>query len=190
MTVKSSGVSWKLAAIVLGVTLVAGVAGHSSCRAIIVSLRNKSTQIPDEARAKEIFAGVHSNVYRAFDYETEDEIYNALAQSVAGELLDGIYADVYQNLVSQEFGGSRCVIEKVDILECRMLNSTPGKGNRSAQFKMFCNWRVSGSVEHLEHVHQRVNEYSAVYLLKLVEKKWKISDVEIREQNRIVEEEK
>lgn len=189
ITGASPGALWKVAFAILGILLFAGVVGQSSLRAGILSLWNRKAEVPVEARAKRIFAGLHKNVYRAFDYETEDEVYNALAQSVAGDLLDDIYEDIYQNLVSQEFGGSRCIVEKVEIMESRMLDSTPGKDNRCAQFRMFCNWRVSGSVEHLGHLHQRVNEYSAVYLLKLVEKKWKISDVEMREQNRIVEEE-
>lgn len=134
---------------------------------------------PTEAEAKGVFASLHANVYRAFDYKTEDDIYDALAQSVAGEMLKKIYKDVYHGNVADE-DGAMCQIDRVKILDSKLLPD----GNVSS-FRMSCNWSVTGLVEHWGHVHRRVNQYDAVYTVKAVDNKWKIVDVALSGHRRI-----
>ena len=49
----------------------------------------RPTVSPNEAQA--IFASLHKNTYRAFDYRDESEIYDALAKSVDGRLWRDLY---------------------------------------------------------------------------------------------------
>ena len=60
----------------------------------------------NEAQALAIFVPLHANIYRAFDYGGESDVYDALAQSVQGELLDRTYRDVRRSLALQEAGGA------------------------------------------------------------------------------------
>lgn len=142
-------------------------------------------KVPEESQAKDIFAALHKNIYRAFDYVAEDDIYDALSQSVTGELLDEIYSDIYKGLILSEEGGALCQIDKVEILNNDFLSKEPD--SEPPNYKISCSWRVIGLVEHWGHIHRRVNEYSAVYTLMPFNDKWKISDVEMNEQERIDE---
>jgi hypothetical protein len=164
--------------------LLVGIVGRDIGRVEITQFWRGGIEIPEEAEAKEIFAALHKNVYRAFDYETEDAIYDALAQSVSGGFLDEVYNDVYQGLILSEQGGAICKIESVEILESTMQPATEERG-ANPQFRMSCNWRVLGLVEHWGHAHRRINEYSAIYTLMPFDNDWKISGVEMTDQKRI-----
>jgi hypothetical protein len=184
---RSGRLSSGFTAIAVSVLLCAGVAGQHVGRVEMTPFWRRGIEIPDATQAKEIFAALHSNVYRAFDYETEDDIYDALAQSVSGALLTDIYNDVYQGLIMRDEGGAVCKIEKVEMLRSERLEAAAEDNRKRAQFKISCDWRVLGLVEHWGHAHRRVNEYSAVYTLTPSDERWKISGVEMNEQKRIVE---
>ena len=184
LAVRAAKMSRGFAAVALVIVLIAGVAGQNVGRLEIKPFWRGGMEMPDEAEAKEIFAALHRNVYRAFDYETEDSIYDALAQSVSGELLDQIYNDVYQGLILSEEGGAICKIERVEILENKMQAATDERG-ADLQFSMSCKWRVLGLVEHWGHVHRRINEYSAIYTLTPSGNQWKISGVDMTDQQRV-----
>ena len=166
--------------------LLVGIVGRNVGRVEMKQFWRGGVVMPAEPQAKEIFAVLHRNVYRAFDYDTEDAIYDALAQSVSGELLDEIYTDVYQSLVLQDQGGAISKIENVEILESKMIASDPDVENGTLEFRVSCQWVVKGLVEHWEHAHRRVNKYGAVYTLRPFGDAWRISDVEMNEQERIL----
>ena len=166
--------------------LLVGIVGRDLGRVEMKQFWRGGVVMPAEPQAKEIFAVLHRNVYRAFDYDTEDAIYDALAQSVSGELLDEIYTDVYQSLVLQDQGGAISKIENVEILESKMIASGPDVENGTLEFRVSCQWVVKGLVEHWEHAHRRVNKYGAVYTLRPFGDAWRISDVEMNEQERIL----
>jgi hypothetical protein len=181
---RAAKVSRPLSVAVVSIVIVAGVAGQGMGRIEMKPFWRDGIEMPDPAEASEIFAALHRNVYRAFDYETEDAIYDALAQSVSGELLDEVYNDVYQGLILREEGGAICKIEQVEILDSSMV-PMPDPDSENPQFKISCSWRVLGLVEHWGHAHRRINEYRAVYTLTFSGDKWKISDVEMSDQKRI-----
>ncbi|MBD3320640.1 MAG: hypothetical protein GF350_06055, partial [Chitinivibrionales bacterium] len=60
-----------------------------------VDMEGSSLIMPSPGEARALFASLHRNIYRAFDYSTESEIYDALSKSVDGDLLTGIYTEVY-----------------------------------------------------------------------------------------------
>ncbi len=166
--------------------LLIGIVGRDVGRVEMKQFWRGGVTLPAEPQAKEIFAVLHRNVYRAFDYDTEDAIYDALAQSVSGELLDEIYTDVYQSLVLQDEGGAICEIENVEMLESKMMAPDPAVENGGVAFRVSCRWVVKGLVEHWGHAHRRVNTYGAVYTLKPFGDSWRIYDVEMNEQERVL----
>ena len=48
-----------------------------------------------------------------------------------------------------------------------------------------CTWNVSGSVWHWDRVHTRENQYQARFVVESVDGLWKITDVEILQEERL-----
>lgn len=135
---------------------------------------------PDEARytAQTLLR----NVYRAFDHDREEEVYDTLAKSVSGTLLDTIYLEVHESLVMKEQGGAVAKVENVEMLENTLL---PDREEGAPWFRTRTRWRVEGKVGHWGHTHQRVNEYEADVTVALQEGAWRIADLDVRTQKRI-----
>ena len=145
---------------VLAVALV-GVGGAE------VTLPWKSTiRRPDDSKALEMFAALHANIYDAFEYKTESDIYDVLAQSVDGPLLDAIYNEIYQGLILRDQGGAVCKIESVKMLESKLVAPEDSPARHEAAFGVECRWRVRGAVHHWGHTHTRVNEFVAAYTVE------------------------
>ena len=47
-------------------------------------------------------------------------------------------------------------------------------------------WNVGGSVSHFGHTHYRRNSYVAKVSFQIVEESWKITDIELLAQQRIL----
>ena len=137
--------------------------------------------LPNDDQALYDFRSLHENVYRAFDYSTESEIYDALARSVTAELLDSVYAEVYESLILREEGGAVAKVQSVRILEANV----EGRDERAVRYQVRCRWRVQGLVEHWGHPHLRTNLYYAVYTVQRLDEGWRIADVEILSQERL-----
>ena len=59
------------------------------------------------AEADAIFGALHRNIFRAFDYREENDIYEALARSVDGGLLVDLYLQIRRGLEMRTQGGRR-----------------------------------------------------------------------------------
>jgi hypothetical protein len=141
-------------------------------------------EMPADADALAAFTPLQANVYRAFDYSRESDIYDALAQSVDGALLDHIYDEVYRGLVMREEGGSLARAKSVGILESRVVaKAIAADGHPSFQIRAA--WRVEGVVYHWGHSHARTNEYKANYTIETRPEGWRIVALEPLEQRRI-----
>jgi hypothetical protein len=141
--------------------------------------------LPDDTEAETIFATLHRNIYRAFDYKSEEDVYDALAQTVTGDLLESIYAEVFQSLVMEEEGGAVAQVSEVTPLEVAVLDRGVVEGGSVATFKVQARWRVLGVVTHFNHSHQRLNEYEAVYAVTQRGDQWKIAGVEMLSSERL-----
>ena len=139
-------------------------------------------EMPDEEGARYVFEALHLNVYRAFDYETESDIYDALAQSVEAGLLDQVYDEVYRGLIIKEEGGLRSRVRGVEMIESDV---TIPASAPEPRFDVLCRWRVKGSVEHWGHRHLRVNEYRARYAVRGQGARWRLASVEVTELGRV-----
>ncbi len=168
--------------------LLAAVLCHNVLVAQVPAPWHGKIEAPGPDEAVEIFRTLHSNIYRAFDYKSESDIYDVLAQSVDGPLLDQVYNEVYQGLIMRDQGGAVARIQSVEILDARMESSGVLPESGAAAFEIHCLWQVRGAVSHWGHVHGRINEYAAVYTVSRRGGNWKITGVEVLEQQRVVPE--
>ena len=131
-------------------------------------------------QAVDQFTKLHRGIYRAFDSETEDAIYNNLAKSVSTQLIGPLYEEIFQSLILREEGGAVSRVNKIDYID---IKATPE--NNSNSFNVFCKWQVHGSVRHWGHNHFRSNEYEAEYVLSPENNLWKIASSSVSLQKRI-----
>ncbi len=140
--------------------------------------------LPTRSEAVAIFTPLHGNIYRAFDYETQSEIYDALARSVDGELLETLYDQIYRSLIMYEEGGAVSRVSAVRLMETEILSIGMLAGS-TAGFTSRARWQVDGVVYHAGHSHRRTNEYLAEYVVAHRERGWRILSHRVLEQNRI-----
>jgi hypothetical protein len=98
------------------------------------------------------------NVYRAYDYQDESDVYDALEHSVAGNLLEDLFLKIQSGLRMQEQGGAIARVKRVEVNEIALANKNQ---NNPDFIDLDATWRVTGTVEHWGHIHTRENEYCA-----------------------------
>ena len=121
------------------------------------------------------------NVYRAFDFRDEDDVYDKLALSVSGDLLTDFYLQNRRSFAIQRAGGAQAKIKDVEVLNTE-LAPAPGRG-LAHTFRT--QWTASGSVGHWGHVHTRKNLYDAEVTVEPVDGSWKITGLEVLEEQRV-----
>ena len=103
-----------------------------------------------------------------------------LARSASGDLLTQIYLETQRALVLQNQGGARAKVTEVTMVEAQRTPLPDEVG-----FTSRCTWQVSGSVGHWGHIHQRRNQYEAEITVKPVEGVWKITALELLNEQRL-----
>ncbi len=137
----------------------------------------------DEARA--VFEPLHTNIYRAFDYTAQDDVYDALAASVDGALLARLYDEVYRGLVMQEEGGAVSQVEAVNHMALAVQSIGLAPDSAAPAFTVDASWEVAGAVYHWGHAHFRTNAYRAEYTVAATERGWRIIASRMLEQRRV-----
>jgi len=162
--------SWGAMAVAAGLVVVVVSAGSRTFSSTRVS--------HDDAEA--IVGSLLENVYRAFDYRDESRIYDILEHSAAGELLTEIYLETRRSLEIENQGGARAKVNEVEMIESEHsdLGGEVGFVSRST-------WNVSGSVGHWGHIHQRKNQYEARVTVKAIDGAWKITNLELLQEERL-----
>ena len=115
-----------------------------------------------------------TNIYRAFDFRDDSDVYDALATSVDGELLKDVYLTVKRSLLMAEQGGALSHVTGVEIVKL-----SPAGGAASV---FDVTWRVIGTVEHWGHIHTRVNEYRARLTLSAGASGWRLTNHAIEDE--------
>ncbi len=134
--------------------------------------------------ADAVFATLHKNIYRAFDYRAEGDVYDALSGSVGGELLPELYLVINRGRRMAEQGGAVSRINEIEILHGRLLKAFYGeRGNIS--FTYLAGWNVSGTVEHWGHIHERTHQYEAEFELQALKERWRITGFKVRDEKRL-----
>ncbi len=131
-------------------------------------------EVDDDALLS-VFKPLHTNVYRAFDYSAESDIYDALSRSVAGDMLEELYTSIQRGLVQAEQGGAVGRITKVVIDESKVLDVDAD----DPSFLVEAHWIVEGTVYHWGHSHPRETVYHANYTIAEDEGKWRIVGSEV-----------
>ena len=164
------------------------VGAYSAGSIAVIEFRwpgESAVSLPDEATATALFETLHRNIYRAFDYDDEGQIYDALARSLSPELIDAVYGEVYRSLKMQleQDEVASCKIRSVRILEAEPdLPAAP----REPAYEVAAQWEVIGTVRHWGHGHWRTNRYSAHYRIRWApEDGWRIGGVTIDGQERV-----
>jgi hypothetical protein len=166
---------WKLVS-TLAASLVAASVLVPTGQVVEYELPWKSRpQIADET-ALDVFSQLHKNLFRAFDYHSESDIYDALAHSVDGDLLQELYLKILDSLRIQEQGGAISQVQQVNLVTGHRLQDDV---DRQIGFRIRSQWELVGTVEHWGHIHERKNTYDAEFRVDLVDRDWKITEMEI-----------
>jgi hypothetical protein len=127
--------------------------------------------------ARDIFEQLHKNIFRAFDYNEDADIYDALAASVDGSLLRDLHLQILARLKMSDQGGARSRIDEVKFLDGNLDATETAK--MSQGFAVRCKWNLVGSVEHWGHIHQRSIVYEGVFRVEPRDRAWKITAMDI-----------
>lgn len=131
-----------------------------------------------EETADRVFDQLHTNLFRAFDYSQEEDVYDALAVSVDGDLLRKLYLQISNSLRIEQEGGAIAHIEQVQRLAGRR-QVEPFVENG---FRYRSKWNIVGTIEHWGHIHERTNQYDAQFDVQIVDGDWKLTSMEILDQ--------
>lgn len=170
-----------------------------------VVVSREEAPLPTAAEAEAIFKPLQREIYRAFDLDGEEEVYDALAGCVDGPVLPRVYRTVRRSLVMEEEGGAVGRVIEIRPLEIEVesiglveppeevesaATPVPEAGERDSRrvgFTVRCLWEVDGAVYHWGHGHFRTNEYEGRYLVIATDQGWRIAGDELLSQRRIDE---
>ena len=163
----------------LAVVLIAATVVMVPLFQMPVGSAQASRMTEDDARL--ILDSLLKNVYRAFDFRGEEDVYDKLAISVSGDLLSDIYLQHRKSMVVEQAGGAQARVKEIEIQGVQVEDS-PKKKN-ALNFR--AEWTALGTVGHWGHIHNRQNLYDAILTLAPVDGSWKIIDLELLEEKRI-----
>ncbi|MCH2203271.1 MAG: hypothetical protein MK102_14980 [Fuerstiella sp.] len=162
-----------------------------------LTMRWGSPQEISDDEARQVVTKLLSNVYDAFRFRGEDEVYDALAVSTSGDLLQDLYLQIQQSLRMTEQGGAVARVKQVDVIETDRKAVIP-KGDSPPSgyaFTCLCRWNISGTVEHWGHIHERINQFQASFLAEPVPVRqktatssmryWKLTGMNIVDSKRV-----
>ncbi len=130
-------------------------------------------------KSRVLVADLLHNIYRAFDFRTEGDIYDVLEQSVAGDFLTTVYLETRRGLILENQGGARAKVKNIELRELETRPSASGGLIAAAT------WVVSGSVGHWGHLHERQNLYQAELDIRPVAGAWKLVGMEVLAEERL-----
>jgi len=135
----------------------------------------------NDAEAKATLEALLKNVYRAFDFRDEEDVYDKLALSVSGDLLSDVYLQSRRSLQIKKAGGAQAKVKAVEVLDA----SLEELADRPLAFALKSQWTALGTVGHWGHVHTRKNIYDAIVTVQAIDGMWKITGLELLEEQRI-----
>ena len=130
---------------------------------------------------KTIVQSLLKNVYRSFDFREEEDVYDKLAISVSGTLLNDVYLQSRKSMIIEQAGGAQAKVKQTEVQDVDVKESRKLKGALDVR----TNWTAIGSVGHWGHIHTRQNVYDAILTLIVEDGSWKINDIELLDQKRV-----
>jgi hypothetical protein len=155
---------------------------------VLMVIPAAATEIAHPWRKPELPAGtaadvartLHRGMYRALDFGTEDRVFDVLATSVDGPLLEQLYVQLMDSLRVREQGGAAARIRAVDyeLAELQPRSTAAGEAPWPG-FSCNVQWLVAGTVEHWGHVHERQNLFNGRLTVEPRNGEWKITRMDI-----------
>jgi hypothetical protein len=178
---------WAVAAVLILLTLWARNKQAPLAVAAVVSLLIVGASLiigrplapPDEA-TETVVKDLLRNVYQAFDYREEGDVYDVLERSVSGDLLTDIYLQTRNSLELASQGGARAKVKAVEMQAIELVAA-----DEPNAFRANATWNVHGSVGHWGHVHTRSNQYQAELLIQAIDGRWKLIDMNVLQEQRL-----
>jgi len=133
--------------------------------------------LTNDRELQRVILALLTNVYRAFEFRDDGDVYDALASSIQGDLLRQVYLRVKRSLMMAEQGGEQSQAQQIEIITVQPNNS--GEGTFEVT------WRVSSTCEHWGHVHSRLTEYRAVLNLVSDNDLWKLDQFQLLDERRL-----
>ncbi len=140
----------------------------------------RSGQISNE-QIKVITYNLLKNVYRAFDFREEADVYDKLALNVDGSLLTDIYLQSRKSMLIEQAGGAQAKVTQIQVEEAKINDTSKSDG----AIMVRTSWWALGTVGHWGHVHTRRNVYDAELDLAVVDGNWKITGIDVLEEKRV-----
>jgi len=157
------------------------VGGIGTC---VFALRHRTieTALPEGAAVEDLVYALLRNTYHAFDFRDESAIYDTLAASVTGPLLERVYLEMRSSLELENAGGPRVRVHEIALRQCQDLPENPAD---PGGFKTRAEWVTIGEVTHWGHTHERTNRYEADVTLAADGESWKISGLDLLNEERV-----
>jgi hypothetical protein len=165
---------------VIIVVLVIGMIALFPVWQVPLGSSTRASQVSEED-GKAIIHSLLKNVYRAFDFREEEDVYDKLAISVSGDLLTDIYLQNRKSMVVEQAGGAQAKVQEVAVQEVDVQDSQKQSGALDVRTM----WSAVGTVGHWGHIHTRQNVYDAILTLAVSEGSWKITGIELLEEKRV-----
>jgi len=177
---RRQGASLAAPLITVVVVITAGAVAYPFTRVDIERPAVMASELGPE-RSRALLQVLLKNVYRAFDFRDEEDVYDKLAVSVRGELLSDIYLQNRRAFAVRQAGGAQAKIKSVEIQEAVAERLDNGR----LAYAIKGHWTAQGTVGHWGHIHMRKNQYAAIVTVEADNGAWKIADLEVLEEQRI-----
>jgi len=135
----------------------------------------------EQQAATDVLNSLLKNIYRSFDFRSEEDVYDRLATSVSGELLADIYLQNRKSLIVTQAGGAQARVKEVEIIDVTVDHID----ERPLALLFHSKWAAMGTVGHWGHIHTRKNLYDANITVEPVDGSWKITELEMIEEKRV-----
>jgi hypothetical protein len=144
---RKHGASIRVPAIAAGVFFAASAAAWPFARITV----DRPAAIAGTLETEQSVALVETllkNVYRAFDFREEDDVYDKLALTVSGDLLADIYLQSRQSLAVQQAGGAQAKVQELEIRDATAKRSDEDR----LGYEVRTQWTALGTVRcHTDH---------------------------------------
>ncbi len=157
------------------------VIGGVACCFVSYKWKTDRVVVPEDSKLEELVYALLKNVYHAFDFRDESDIYDALDHSISGDLLERVYLEIRGSLELENAGGPRVRVHEVALRGCALDSKDPAPDD---QFKVVAEWVTIGEVTHWGHTHERTNRYEARLSMVPVGTQWKVSELELLSEER------
>ncbi len=147
---------------------------------VAVAMPESFGTTPDANGARRILSGVLPNIYKAFEFRSEEAAFDRLSLSVTGDTLTEVYLEHQRALEMEERGGARARVETFEVTEVGNIRAGDDGG-----FVADAGWNVGGTVVHFGHRHFRQNRYEARVVVVPVDGSWKIQSITILDEERL-----